>query len=100
MNHEARQKRVICLGLVIETKIKIFGLPFTSFQLKKKIFTEDKEIKIKKKKKVQGCWCGTSELLAAGNIWAVWYSWAKSVKRWWGNTPKWLDSWVSCVSSS
>lgn len=51
MNHEARQKRVICLGLVIETKIKIFGLPFTSFQLKKKIFTEDKEIKIKKKKK-------------------------------------------------
>lgn len=51
MNHEARQKRVICLGLVIETKIKIFGLPFTSFQLKKKNFTEDKEIKIKKKKK-------------------------------------------------
>lgn len=52
MNHEARQKRFICLGLVIETKIKIFGLPFTSFHFLKKFFSlKIKKSKLKKKKK-------------------------------------------------
>lgn len=54
MNHEAEQKSFFCLSLVIETKIKMFGLPFRDFLsfffFKKNFSLKINKSKFKKKK--------------------------------------------------